>query len=170
MSIDDDIALLRSVPMLALLGREPLRILAIGAENRYVHEREVLFRAGDAADAGYVVQEGSFAIVQPGQDDAEPVIATAPTLLGELALIAEGRRSMTVTALEPSSVIRIPRPLFLKILEGYPELAFRLRDAVAQRATRMMAELTLVRRKLAAIEDRKSAEAAAAEVPPPAER
>src|SRR5690606_312697 len=94
-----------------------------------------------------------------GQDDAAPVIATAPTLLGELALIADGRRSMTVTALEPSSVIRIPRPLFLKILEGYPELAHRLRDAVAQRATRMMAELTLVRRKLAAIEDQKRAEA-----------
>lgn len=156
MSIDDDIALLRSVPMLALLGREPLRILAIGAENRYVHESEVLFRAGDLADAGYVVQEGTFAVSHPGQADAEPAIVTAPTLLGELALIAEGRRSMTVTALEPSSVIRIPRPLFLKILEGYPELAHRLRDAIAQRAQRMMAELALVRRKLGAIQDQKS--------------
>ncbi len=152
MSIEDDIALLRSVPMLKLLGSEPLRILAIGAENRYVHEREALFRAGDAADAGYVVQEGSFRITRPRQDDAEPLIVRPPTLLGELALITEGRRTMTVTALEPSSVIRIPRPLFLKILEGYPELAHRLRDIIAERAARMIAEMSLVRRKLAAID------------------
>lgn len=153
MSIEDDIALLRSVPMLQLLGREPLRVLAIGAENRYVHEREVLFRAGDAADAGYVVQEGAFRITRPREDEAEAPIVRPPTLLGELALIAEGRRSMTVTALEPSSVVRIPRPLFLKILEGYPELAHRLRDVIAERAARMAAEMALVRRKLAAIED-----------------
>jgi CRP-like cAMP-binding protein len=166
MTIEDDIALLRSVPMLKLLGREPLRILAIGAENRYVHEREVLFRAGDIADAGYVVQEGSFRITRPQQEN-EPIDVGPPELLGDLALIAEGRRSMTVTALEPSSVIRIPRPLFLKILEGYPELAHRLREAIAERTTRMMAELALVRRKLAAIEDQKPAKAAP--TPPPAE-
>jgi len=77
------------------------------------------------------------------------------TLLGELALVAEGRRSMTVTALEPSSVIRIPRLLFLKILEGYPELALRLRELIAQRTTRMMRDLSLVRAKLATIEDQK---------------
>ncbi|HKA71130.1 MAG TPA: cyclic nucleotide-binding protein, partial [Xanthobacteraceae bacterium] len=37
MSIDDDIAFLERVGTLSLLGHEALRIVAIGAENRYVH-------------------------------------------------------------------------------------------------------------------------------------
>ena len=37
MTIEDDIAFLERVPALAILGRDALRILAIGTENRYVH-------------------------------------------------------------------------------------------------------------------------------------
>jgi CRP-like cAMP-binding protein len=62
MSIEDDIAFFERVPTLALLGRPALRILAIGAESRYVHGGEVLFKAGERADAGLVVQEGSFSL------------------------------------------------------------------------------------------------------------
>ena len=34
MSIEDDVALLERVPTLRLLGREALRVLAIGSEHR----------------------------------------------------------------------------------------------------------------------------------------
>ena len=60
MSIEDDIAFFERVPTFSMLGRAALRILAIGAESRYVHSGEVLFNAGDAADSGFVVQEGAF--------------------------------------------------------------------------------------------------------------
>ena len=146
MTIEDDIALLQAVPTLALLGREPLRILAIGAENRYVHDGEVLFREGDAADGGYVVQEGSFRLAPERPSNAARAAVVGPgTLIGELALITETRRPLTATAQEPSSVIRIPRPLFLKMLEGYPDLAYRLREAMAARAVEMVGELGFVR-------------------------
>jgi Cyclic nucleotide-binding domain len=119
MTIDDDIAFLERVPTLALLGRDALRILAIGAESRYVHDGDVLFREGEVADAGYVIQEGSFLLAsgrpRPG---VEPVTVGPGALLGELALLTETVRPATATANEPSSVIRIPRKLFLKMLEG----------------------------------------------------
>ena len=145
MSIEDDVALLEAVPMLALLGREPLRVLAIGAENRFVPEGEVLFRAGDAADAGYVVQEGSFRLTPAGGDTSRASLAEPGTLLGELALITETRRPLTATAAEPSSVMRIPRLTFLKMLEGYPHLAVRLREVMAARSTQIIDELGFVR-------------------------
>jgi CRP-like cAMP-binding protein len=149
MTIEDDIALLQGVPTLALLGREPLRILAIGAENRYVHDGEVLFREGEVADGGYVVQEGSFRLVSEGAANAVRDAVVGPgTLLGELALITETRRPLTATAQEPSSVIRIPRPLFLKMLDGYPDLAYRRREAMAARALEMVGELGAARRLL----------------------
>ena len=64
MSIDDDIAFLERVPMLAELGASALRIVAIGAESFSLRGGKSLFAAGESADCAYVVQQGSF-VVQP---------------------------------------------------------------------------------------------------------
>ena len=143
MSIEDDIAFLERVPTLAVLGREALRILAISAENRYVHDGVALFKDGETADAAYVVQEGSFELTMPGS--TQPTTASVGVLIGELALITETTRSVTATAREPSTVIRIPRSLFLKMLEGYPDAARRLRNAIAARVGDTARELVRVR-------------------------
>src|SRR5215204_2707022 len=127
-----------------MLGRTALRILAIGAESRYVHEGEVLFTAGDATDCGYVIQEGSFRL-EGGMKSVGEVTAGPGTLLGELALIAETRRPATATAREPSTVIRISRSLFLKMLEGYPHAALVLRDQIVTRAQHALKEMSDVR-------------------------
>jgi CRP-like cAMP-binding protein len=146
MTIEDDIAFFEKIPTLNILGRAALRILAIGAESRYVHGGEVLFYAGDPADSGYLVQEGSFSLQpQSGEGDGKSTVAGPGVLLGELAMITETTRSTTATAREPSTVIRIPRGLFLKMLEGYPDTAKRLRDAIAARADQWLREMQQVK-------------------------
>ena len=133
MAIEDDINFFEKVPTLSMLGRGALRILAIGAESRYVHSGETLFAVGDDADGGYVVQEGSFRLTPRGGDTVRSIRVGVGTLLGELALFTETTRPVTATAVEPSTVLCIPRPLFLKMLEGYPDAAVRLREILAKR-------------------------------------
>jgi CRP-like cAMP-binding protein len=145
-TIEDDIAFFERVPTLSLLGRAALRILAIGAESRFVHGGEVLFYAGDAADSAYVIQEGSFELLpERAEDDTNEIVAGPGTLLSELAMITPTARLATATAREPSTVIRIPRGLFLKMLEGYPETARRLRDAMAARTDQWTREMENVK-------------------------
>src|SRR5215467_14771184 len=112
MTIEDDIGFFERVPTLSRLGRQALRILAIGAENRYVHGGEVLYNAGAEADGGFVIQEGRFLLSSP--EDGQEVTVGPYTLLGEAALYTGTTRATTATALEPSTVLHIPRPLFLK--------------------------------------------------------
>jgi CRP-like cAMP-binding protein len=150
MSLEDDIAFLEQVPSLALLGRPALRILAIGAESRNIPSGAVLYYAGDLADGGYVVQEGSF-MLEPDQPGAgEEILAEPGALLGELALVTDTVHTMTATAQEPSAVIRIPRSLFLKMLEAYPQAAKALRDAMAERVANWGEDIADVKRKLEA--------------------
>jgi CRP-like cAMP-binding protein len=147
MTVEDDIAFFERVPTLNLLGRQALRILAIGAETRYVHGGEVLFSAGEVADGGFVVQEGRFNLAVPSSDDDKAIVVGPYALLGEIALFTESTRSATATALEPSSVLLIPRQLFLKMLDSFPDNARRLRDAFAGRlnqSTREMFDLRTV--------------------------
>jgi CRP-like cAMP-binding protein len=148
MALEDDIAILEQVPTLALLGKPALRILAIGAESRHVPNGAVLFYAGDLADGGYVVQEGSFLLEPDSRSKGEETTAGAGALLGELALLTDTVCTATATALEPSIVIRIPRSLFLKMLEGYPAAAKKMRDAMAQRVDQWGHELASVKARL----------------------
>src|SRR5262249_36039783 len=99
MSIEDDVALLARVPTLRLLGSGSLRMLAIGSEQREVARGDTLFKQGDDADCGFVVQRGSLRI----QDDGGAEVTAGPgVLLGELALVVAMRRPSTATALEYS--------------------------------------------------------------------
>jgi CRP-like cAMP-binding protein len=149
MTIEDDIAFLERVPSFAILGRDALRILAIGAESRYVHVGEVLFTVGDPADAGYVVQDGSFTLKTDNTEaSAAEMTVTRGALLGELALLTETTRPVTATAAEPSTVIRVPRSLFLKMLEGFPDAAQRLRDYIATRTNQAAKDMIDVRMTL----------------------
>ena len=97
------------------------------------------------ADGGYIVQEGSL-VLEPGTPGEGEEHTVGPgTLLGELALLTETVSPVTVIAKEPTVLIRIPRNLFRKMLEGYPAAAQRLRDAMAERVDSWTRELTAVK-------------------------
>jgi CRP-like cAMP-binding protein len=56
-------------------------------------------------------------------------------------MITPTKRLATATAREPTTVIRISRGPFLKMLEGYPDTARKLRDSMAARADRWLREI-----------------------------
>jgi CRP-like cAMP-binding protein len=147
MSIDDDVVVLERVPTLRLLGAEALRVLAIGAEQQQFARGSILFRAGDEADAGYVVQEGAFRVhVEEGSE--REVIAERGTLIGELALIVPMSRPATAIAMEYSMLIRIPRTLFLRVLDSDPAAARRLRDELTTRTQQATSDILIASAKL----------------------
>jgi CRP-like cAMP-binding protein len=145
MSIEDDLALLEHVPTLRLLGMESLRTLAIGSEVRDVPRGDHLFHQGDNADSGFVVQRGAFRI-----DDGAgaEMIAGPGTLLGELALLRSMPRPSSATAIEYSTVIRITRSLFQRVLESDPAAALRLRDAFVNRTSQIASDILVAGGKL----------------------
>ena len=146
MTIEDDIAFLERVPTFAQLGFSALQIVAIGSETKQLEDGEVLFRAGETADAGYVIQEGSLKLTRHDPRRSDPSVTLGPgVLIGELALVTETVRPVTAIAAEPTTVIRISRSLFRKVLEGFPEAARLMRDRLAERANQASEEISTVR-------------------------
>jgi CRP-like cAMP-binding protein len=144
MSIEDDVALLERVPTLRLLGSTALRMLAIGSEQRDFERGDTLFNSGDEADAGYVVQRGAFRI----EDGGAEIVAGPAALIGELALIVAMKRPSTAIALERSTVIRLARSLFQRVLESDPAAARRLRDELANRTSQLASDILMTGAKL----------------------
>lgn len=149
MSIEDDVRLLERVQPLRLLGIEALRVLAIGSETRQLQRNETLFQAGDAADAAFVVQSGAIRVFCESEPVGHQEVTAEPgDLIGELALLIPMERPSTAVAVRESSVIRITRSLFQRVLEGHPDSAARLRDDLAARNSRAAQDMMQAARKL----------------------
>src|ERR1700733_4963088 len=145
MSIEDDVALLERVPTMRLLGTASLRMLAIGSEQRDFARGDVLFTAGDAADAGFIVQRGA---VRIEDGNGAEIVAGPGTLIGELALVVAMPRPSTATALEYSSAVRVSRRLVQRVLESDPVAARRLRDEFANRTSQIASDILMAGAKL----------------------
>jgi CRP-like cAMP-binding protein len=145
MSIDDDVALLERVPTLRLLGDGPLRMLAIGSEQRDVARGDHLFHEGDDADCGFVVQRGALRI---DNGSGAEIVAGPGTLIGELALVVAMKRPSNALAIDYTTVIRIARSLFQRVLESDPVAARRLRDEFATRSSQIAKDILTAGGKL----------------------
>ncbi len=142
MSLEDDVRDLARNPTLRELESEALRLIAFSAETRILRAGDILFRRGDASDGGYVIRSGTIVLER---DEGPPAIVAAPALLGDMALITETRRPATALAREPSSVLKISRTLFHRVLVEYPNSAMRVRAALADRLRVLARELETAR-------------------------
>ena len=145
MSIDEDISILEQVPMLKVLGRPVLRLIAVAAETRQVEEGEILFRPNERIDCAYLVQEGTFNLKVDPASSSTVMEAGPGFLLGEFALISDAVKPLSATAQASGTVMRISRSMFRKILEDDADAAVRLRDFLMRRARQSMADMMLVR-------------------------
>jgi CRP-like cAMP-binding protein len=146
MPLEDDIAFLDRIPTFHLLGHDALRILAISAETIRLARGDILFEEGQPADGGFVVISGSIFLQNANDKNGEEAItAKRGSLIGETAMIVETVRPSTAIAAEPTALFRIPRVVFIRILEGEPQAATALRRLVGMRVNRMIGDLDIVR-------------------------
>lgn len=153
MGLEDDIGVLARNPTLAALEPEALRLIAFAAETKTLRAGDVLFRRDEISNDGYVVLAGSVAIDPSGLGAATARIVRPPGLIGDIALITQTRRPATAIAREPTSVMRISRQHFHRVLDEFPGSAERLRQALGARLLHFTAELGSVRRNLMKAED-----------------
>ena len=92
-----------------------------------------------------MVQYGAFRIENGAGAET---IAGPGALIGELALIVPMARPASAIALEQSSVIRVARSLFQRVLESDPAAARTLRDAFASRSSQIASDILMAGAKL----------------------
>ncbi|MCV6546709.1 MAG: cyclic nucleotide-binding domain-containing protein [Cohaesibacter sp.] len=145
MSLNSEMDLMRQVPFFADFTDDQLRLLAFGAETRSYRAKQVLFRQGDLADSAFIVLDGEIrmTISSDGRDlDSQHLYAGS--LIGELALVAETRRTAMAIAVEDLRVIQIRRSLFRRVMDEYPELAEEIHARMSSRLTNLVADLQQV--------------------------
>ena len=114
---DEELALLRGVPLLDALPLPALETVARELEHVRVPEGAHVFRQGDPGDRFYVVVEGTAQVV----GDGRAVATLGPgDSFGEIALLRRGPRTATVSAVEELRLESLRGDRFLALMTGSP--------------------------------------------------
>ncbi|WP_421980339.1 Crp/Fnr family transcriptional regulator [Roseibium sp.] len=153
MSLAQDIAILRQIPMLSDFQDDQLRLLAFSAESMDYHDGQRLFEENERADGGLVITSGTVVLLKKKEDSFEEVDrVSAGTLIGQTALLTESRRPCRADAVGTVSIIRIRRALFKRMIQEYPELARRLFEQHSLKYRATIAALRPIGDKMAELE------------------
>lgn len=137
MDVFQEAELLRRVPFFGGLDSAKLKLLAFTSRAVKFAPGEDLMRKGDSADCAYVVLEGEVEIV--GETSAgEFVVAVdgRDSLLGEMGVIQNAPRSLTVRAKTAVRALRISGEVFLSLIIENPKCAL---DVMRQLSARLAA-------------------------------
>lgn len=142
MALEDDILLFKEIPVFRLLEKDALRLLAFSAETKLLRAGDLVVRAPASLDGGLLLVKGSVAVFDnPDQIGAPRQIVRAPALIGELSMITQVETTGSIVAREPSTILRISRPTFYRVLAEYPESARALEHALLERIKATNADL-----------------------------
>ncbi len=141
MTLEQDIRRLSAIPLFSELGPEALRLLAFSGETRMFRTGDVLFRRGETGDGGFIVMVGAVALDSSGEGRPARQIVGPGGLIGERALISALPRPATAIAREPTTVLKITRRLFHRVLTEFPESAERIRKTLARSLRQRLADL-----------------------------
>jgi CRP-like cAMP-binding protein len=131
----DVVELLARVPVFSTLEREDLERIADLAVPRAFEPGQVVFREGDASDTCYIVRSGRARAVREHSGGRTITLATfgPGDIFGELALFEDERRSATVEAIEPTSVVAVLGPDMRRLMVEHPGISARLVIALGRR-------------------------------------
>jgi len=140
----DVVELLGRVPAFATLEPSDLERIAEVAVPRQFEPGQVVFREGDASDTCYVVREGHARAIRTHGDGRTITLATfgPGDIFGELAMFEDERRSATIEAIEPTSVVGVLGPDMRRLMKEHPEIAARLVIALGRRLREMNERLS----------------------------
>ena len=135
MTIND----LRQVPLFESLDDDAARELCKLLETVDCKANKVLFRAGDAGDAMYVIERGKVRICVQATDGHELTLAELGRgdFFGEMVLLGGQRRSANAVVAEEARLAVLSREHFLSfVMRGNPNVALEMLTSLANRLRR----------------------------------
>ena len=134
MGLQEEVELLRNIPLFAKIELSKLKLLAFTSERLIYSQDEILFSQGDVGDSAYIIIDGEADIVvnTPG---GQLVIATLKQneIVGEIAILCDVPRTATVRAKTELTTLRISKELFFNLTIEFPEIAVEIMRELAHR-------------------------------------
>ncbi|MDF1793468.1 MAG: cyclic nucleotide-binding domain-containing protein [Thalassobaculaceae bacterium] len=142
MSLNEEVELLRKIPLFAKIEPSKLKLLAFTSERLTYQGGQRLFQQGDVGDAAYIIIDG-VASVRIRTDGGEIQVAELGKgdVVGEIAILCDVPRTASVEATSKLITLRITKELFFRLISEFPQISIEIMRELAARLERTNVQL-----------------------------
>ncbi|MSP48686.1 MAG: cyclic nucleotide-binding domain-containing protein [Alphaproteobacteria bacterium] len=142
------------VPLFRAITPLQVREILTSSDIHRVDAGAVLFRRNDYTNSVFAVVAGAIGVeVDPEKPEAL-VRLGAGSFVGEMGLISGRRRTATVTAIEPSALLEVPRNTMLRLTRSVPDIKQQIDEVAIVRQFRAHIAPTATPEALAPVVER----------------
>ena len=135
--LNEDIEIMRRVPLLAGMKPDKLKLLAYLSELVIYQEGDVVFRQGEPGESAYLIYEGTASVVKDSADGPVQINELGRfELFGELAIVGDTNRTATVVAASELKVLCLSKEVFLRLIHQSPEAGIKIMKILVNRLLR----------------------------------
>lgn len=142
MSLNEEVDVLRNIPLFANIEPSKLKLLAFTSERLTFPDGQELFHQGDMGDAAYIIIDGE-ADVTISTPTGEITVAKVGKneLVGEIAILCDVPRTATIRAVGEVTTLAITKDLFFQLVTEFPQMAVEIMRELARRLERTTVQL-----------------------------
>ncbi|MFQ5985185.1 MAG: cyclic nucleotide-binding domain-containing protein [Alphaproteobacteria bacterium] len=151
MTLQEDVDLLRNIPLFAKIEPSKLKLLAFTSERLIFGPDESLCRQGDAGDAAYIIVDGEADVLVDTPGGPITVARVGKNdIVGEIAILCDVPRTATVTARTELTTLKISKDLFFQLVGQFPEMSIEIMRELASRLEKTTRQLQEAKSRLEA--------------------
>jgi CRP-like cAMP-binding protein len=137
MSLQQEVDLLRKVPMFANMEASQLKLLSFASERVSFMAGDSFIRQDEYGDTAFLIISGDAEVLAEagGQEIALGGVGVHQ-VVGDIALLHAGRRTATVRARTPMVCLKLTRDVFFHLIKENPDFALSVMRDLAKRLER----------------------------------
>ena len=134
MSLNEEVDLLRKIPLFAKIEPSKLKLLAFTSERLTFSGGQELFHQGDVGDKAFIIVQGEADVLVDSPGGPLKVATLAKNdLVGEIAILIDVPRTATVRAASELTALAISKDQFFRMITEFPEMAIEIMRELAHR-------------------------------------
>jgi len=142
MSLQEEVELLRNIPLFSKIDPSKLKLLAFTSERLAYQDDQVLFNQGDSGDAAYIIMNGGAAIlIETETGPLEVARLKKGDVVGEIAILCDVPRTATVQAKDSLTTLKVTKETFFRLVTEFPQIAVEIMRELAARLEHTNAQL-----------------------------
>jgi CRP-like cAMP-binding protein len=142
MGLNEELELLRRIPMFARVEPAKLKLLAFTSERLVYAPDQELFHQGDQPDACFIIVDGEAAVLVDTPAGPLTVARIGKNeFVGEIGVLCDVPRTATVKALTPLTTLRITKDVFFRMVTDFPTMGVEIMRVLAHRLEHTTSQL-----------------------------
>jgi CRP/FNR family transcriptional regulator, cyclic AMP receptor protein len=143
MTLQQDVEVLRKIPLFAKIEPAKLKLLAFTSEHLEFVPGEAICEQGEQGDAAYIVLDGEAdVVVQSEQGPTKVATIGKHDIVGEIAILCDVPRTATVRATTPLAALRVSKDGFFNLVNQFPQVGVEVMHELASRLHQTTQRLT----------------------------